>query len=111
MLEHQSWFDAESGKITGFDYNLWVTFSMTKAEFLATMKYSFDQRLLGNRAPFTFGAHTDYYSSKYNAVPNATLQERQEAIEEFLDYVRSKPMVRIVSAKQALDWIRNPAPL
>jgi len=111
MQQHQSWFDTESGKITGFDYNLWVSFSMTKAEFLATLKYSLDQRLAGNRAPFTFGAHTDYYSSKYTAVPNATLAERQQAIEEFIDYARAKQMVRVTSAKQALDWIRNPSPL
>jgi hypothetical protein len=107
----QSWFDVGSGKITGFDFNLWVSFKMTKAEFLATMKYSLDQRLKGNRAPFLFGAHTDYYSSKYTAPPNATVAERQAAIEEFIDYAISKPEVRVTSAKQVLDWIRNPEPL
>ncbi len=107
----QSWFDVESGKITGFDYNLWVSFRMTKAEFLATLKYTLDLRLAGNRAPFMFGAHTDYYSSKYTAVPNATLQERQQAIEEFLDYALAKPMVRVTSNKAILAWVRNPVPL
>jgi peptidoglycan/xylan/chitin deacetylase (PgdA/CDA1 family) len=107
----QSWFDVESGKITGFDYNLWVSFKMNKAEFLATMKYSLDQRLKGNRAPFLFGTHTDYYSSKYTAPPNATVAERQAAIEEFIDYAISKPEVRVTSAKAVLDWIRNPKPL
>ncbi len=107
----QSWFDVEGGKITGFDYNLWVSFRMTKAEFLATLKYTLDLRLAGNRAPFMFGAHTDYYSSKYTAVPNATLQERQDAIEEFLDYALSKSMVRVTSNEEILSWVRNPVPL
>jgi hypothetical protein len=106
-----SWFDEGSGKITGFDYNLWVSFRMNKAEFLATLKYSFDQRLVGNRAPFMLGTHADYYSSKYTGAPYSTATERQEAIEEFLDYVATKPEVRIVSTKQILDWVRRPVPL
>ena len=65
----------------------------------------------GNRAPFMFGAHTDYYSSKYTAAPSATARERQEAIEEFLDYVVAQPNARVVSNKQILEWVRNPVPL
>lgn len=103
----QSWFDEDSGKITGFDYNLWVSFKLTKAEFVATLKYSLDLRLQGNRAPFMLGAHTDYYSSKYTAPENATTQERQEAIEEFLDYALSKPEVRVVAVKDILTWVRS----
>jgi hypothetical protein len=109
----QSWFDIESGKITGFDYNLWYSFRMTKAEFLATVKYSLDQRLRGNRAPFMLGVHTDYYSSKWSggaSIP-ASLTERQAAISELIDYATSKPMVRVTTAKNTLDWIRNPTPL
>ena len=106
-----SWFSVESGKITGLDYNLFVQFKMTKAEFLATMKYTLDLRLEGNRAPMTFGAHSDVFSSKYTAAPNATVDERQQAIEEFIDYALSKPEVRVVSGKQLLDWVRNPVPL
>ncbi len=106
-----SWFDIDGGKITGFDYNLWVSAALTKAEFLATLKYSFDVRLEGNRAPFMFGAHTDYYSDKYTAPQNSTAQERREAIEEFVTYVLTKPEVRVVSTKQILDWIRTPVAL
>jgi len=111
LHDRVSWFDPASGKITGFDYNLWVEFRMTKAEFLATMKYTLDLRLAGNRAPFMFGAHPDTYSSKYTAVPNASLEERQQAIEEFLDYALSKPEVRFVPNQEILSWVRNPVPL
>jgi len=106
-----SWFDVDSGKITGFDYNLWVLFAMTKAEVVATLKYTLDLRLQGNRAPFMFGTHTDDYSTKYTAPPNSTATERQEAMEEFLDYALSKPEVRVKSMKEILDWVRNPVTL
>lgn len=108
----QPWFDQKEGKLTGFDYNLWVSFAMTKAEVLATLKYSFNLRMKGNRAPFLFGAHTDVYSSKY-AVPglNSTARERQEAIEEFMRWTLARPEVRVVPIKSVLDWCRNPVSL
>jgi hypothetical protein len=107
----QSWFDTGSGKITGFDYNLWVSFNMTKDEVVATLKYTLDQRLEGNRAPFLFGTHSDYYSDKYTAPMASTAAERREAMEEFLDYALTKPEVRVKSAAEVLDWIQSPAPL
>jgi hypothetical protein len=115
MKERQTWFDVESGLITGFDYNLWAGanvggFGMTKDEFVATMKYTLDQRLAGNRAPFLFGAHTDQYVATWN--PNATgtpsEMDRRAAVEEFLDYAKSKPEVQIVSYRHVLDFVRNP---
>jgi hypothetical protein len=115
MKARQSWFDAESGKITGFDYNLWALtsaggFAMTKAEFVATLKYTLDQRLAGNRAPLLFGAHAAYYVDSWNQnAPGApTAAERQAAIEEFLDYATSKGAT-ITSVKAVLDWVRNPS--
>ena len=106
-----SWFDADGGKITGFDYNLWVLFKMTKDEVVATLKYTLDQRLAGNRAPFLFGTHTDYYSSKYTGAKASTPAERREAIEAFLDYALKKSEVRVVSSTKVLDWVRNPVKL
>ena len=90
---------------------MWVSLQLTKAEVLAILKYNLDLRIQGNRAPFMLGTHSDYYSSKYTAANNSTAEERQEAIEEFLDYALSKEAVRVVSMKQVLDWVRNPSPL
>jgi hypothetical protein len=108
----KSYFDNTSGKITGLDYNMWVEFGLTKAEFVATLKYTLDQRLKGNRAPMMFGAHSGEYSSKWSApgVP-ASVTERQRAIEEFLDYALGKPEVRVRTMKEVLDWLRDPVPL
>lgn len=106
-----SWFNEESGKITGFDYNMWVQFKLSKEEFVAIMKHTIDLRLQGNRAPLMIGAHTDYYSSKYTAPPNASMAERRAALEEVLDYALNHQEVRVVSIKKILDWVKNPVPL
>lgn len=108
MKKVQDYFDEESGKITGFDWNLWIEFGMTGAEFLATLKYTLDLRLKGNRCPMTFGTHSDIYSSKFPDLLNSSVEERQRALKEFMDYALTIPEVRIVSAKELLDWMRDP---
>ena len=115
LKERQSWFDPQSGLITGFDYNLWAGtsvggFAMTKAEFVATLKYTLDQRLAGNRSPFLFGAHTDFYVAGWNQNATGTPSEmdRRAAIEEFLDYAKTKQEVEITSYQRVLEYVRNP---
>jgi hypothetical protein len=98
------------GKITGLDYNLWYDYNLNKAEFVATLKYTLDTRLRGNRAPLLFGMHSAIYTGQ-EATVNATLAERKAAIVEFINYALTKPDVRIVTTKAVLDWIRNPVPL
>jgi hypothetical protein len=108
---HPDSFTEASGQIVGLDFNLWYDFTLTKAEFLATLKYTFDQRRRGNRAPFLFGMHSAIYTDQTPAGPIASLSERQQAIDEFLRYALTFPEVRVVTTKAALDWIRNPVPL
>ena len=98
------------GKITGLDYNLWYDYNLTKAEFVATLKYTLDTRLRGNRAPMLFGMHSAIYTSQ-EATVNASVAERKAAVVEFLNYALTHPEVRIVTTKAVLDWIRNPVPL
>lgn len=105
------YFSAKDGKITGLDYNCLVEFEMNKAEFLATLKYSFDLRVQGNRAPFPFGAHSDVYATGYDICPNITIEERREAIEEFFNYVLTYDFVRVVSVNKMIDWLENPVAL
>lgn len=104
-------WDADAGKITGLDYNMFFSFDMSKEEFLATMKYTFDLRFNGNRAPLMFGAHSEYFSSKSGDTPYSTYLDRQEALKEFVDYVMSKEAVRVVPVKKVLEWMKNPEPL
>ena len=101
-------FDMSDGKITGLDYNCLVMFGMNKAEFLGTLKHTLDLRLAGNRAPFSFGGHSDVYATGYDICPNITIAERREAIEEFLAYANSKPAVVITSGANIIRWMQEP---
>jgi hypothetical protein len=107
----RDYFDAADGKITGMDWNLWVDFGLSREEVVAIFKYALDQRLSGNRAPFTFGTHSDLYSEQYPVELPTTAEERREALREILEYALSRPEVRVVTARQILDWLRNPAPM
>jgi peptidoglycan/xylan/chitin deacetylase (PgdA/CDA1 family) len=111
LAQVRDYFKPADGKITGFDWNLWVAFAMSGREVVATFKYTLDQRLLGNRAPLTFGVHSDIYSEQYPAELPTTAEERRQALREILDYALARPEVRVVSGKQLLDWLRDPAPL
>ena len=74
------YFDPADGKITGFDWNLWVEFGMTGPEVVATFKYSLDRRLAGNRTPLTFGTHSDLYSEQYAGATASSAGERPPAL-------------------------------
>ena len=112
MKQKNDYFELDQGKITGFDWNLWYEYGMTKPEFLATLKYTLDLRLQGNRAPLTVGIHSDIYADKNpEQPPGATTKERREALSEFLDYVLTKPETRVVSTKELLAWLKSPVPI
>lgn len=96
--------DPSSGKLTGLDYNMVFVsaVAMDSAEYVATLKYTLDERLAGNRAPFAFGLHGQYYASN---------EWMGGALLEFIRYALTKPEVRIVSGKQLLDWMERPVAL
>jgi peptidoglycan/xylan/chitin deacetylase (PgdA/CDA1 family) len=100
------YFDPAAGKITGFDWNLWVEFGMSRDEVVATFAYTLDQRLAGNRAPLTFGAHSDLYSEQYPAVAGSTAAERRAALADLLDLALARPEVRVTTAREVVDWVR-----
>jgi hypothetical protein len=109
-----SWF---VDRMTGFDYNLWdkvpgTGASLNKAEMLAVLKYNLDKRYSGNRAPFMFGAHSQYYIGSWaDSNATGTSANMRAAIEEFITYALSKPDVRMVPANKIIDWCRAPVAL
>ena len=111
IQSRMSWFDTGAGKITALDYNMWVLAKMYKEEFLATLKYTFDLRMQGNRAPMMLGMHTDEYSSKYAFPPNTSATERQWAIEEFIKYVLTHEDARVVPYRDIMGWMQSPVAL
>lgn len=94
------------------DWNLWFASALNADEFVAILKYTLDERMAGNKAPFIFGCHSDIYASKNenlgpdDIAPNATLKERQDALVEFLDYARSKGCT-IASTSKVMEWIKE----
>ena len=106
-----TYFNESDGKITGLDYNCLVEFEMNREEWLATLKYTFDLRVKGNRAPFPFGGHSDVYATGYDICPNISIEERREVIEEFFNYVLTFDFVRVVSVEKMLEWLQNPVEL
>jgi peptidoglycan/xylan/chitin deacetylase (PgdA/CDA1 family) len=99
----RDYFDPAQGKVTGFDWNLWHELAMTPDEVLATLKYSLDQRLAGNRAPMLVGLHSGEYDDAH--------ADRRAAVEAFLDHALAHPDVRVVSTDRVLAWLRAPVPL
>ena len=103
----------DDGRIRGLDYDLWQEYNMTAAEFLATLKYTLDERLSGNRAPMTICMHTDFYVKNPWDEPCGIENHiaRQHALKDFFDYAHSKRDVRIVSGKELVEWLQNPVEL
>lgn len=104
-------YNPAQGKVPGLDSSLFDQFKMSKNEALAVLKYSLDQRLKGNRVPFTLVGHSGMYSNKYQKLDKTTAESRREVLKEFLEYALSKPDVRVVSAAQLLAWLSLPESL
>jgi peptidoglycan/xylan/chitin deacetylase (PgdA/CDA1 family) len=112
LQRRQNYFNPAAGKITGMDWNLWCEFAMTPAEFLATLKYTLDLRLNGNRCPLTIGLHSELYSDKEDTKGlNATAAERRAALREWFTYILRLPQVRLVNHRELLNWLQNPEAL
>lgn len=107
-----NFFEASTGKLVGMDITMFLDARMNKAESLATLKYTLDQRLAGNRAPFVFVAHTHVFQSGWNGnAPNlSNLTDRRAVITEFVTYALSKPSVRLRPINDIVNWMKAPVP-
>lgn len=107
-----SYYEASTGRIAPLDVTMFADAKMTPAETLATLKYTLDLHLQGNRAPFIFIAHTHVYASNWGAGPNAqSVEERQKVIEDFVHYALTKAEVRMRPVADMLKWMREPHPM
>lgn len=106
-------FESSTGRISPLDITLLVDAKMTKAEALATLKYTFDLHLAGNRSPLIFIAHPHVYGSDYGVKTPGTpnLDDRRAIIAEYLDYALSKPDVRMRPIRDLVAWMQNPVRL
>lgn len=112
MKRLHPYFDEAGGKIPGLDWTLWSEYEMSRAEFVAAFRYTFDQKRQGNRSPMIFCIHSDIYAEDYDdPMPNATAQDRREALKDCYDYVLTFPETRVTTMKDILAWMLNPAAL
>ncbi|MBN1980486.1 MAG: polysaccharide deacetylase family protein, partial [Chitinivibrionales bacterium] len=95
------YFEVATGKITGLDYNLLYEAGLSGQEMGKVMCYTLDIHYNGNRSPFNFGAHSNYYGES----------DRISGLKYFLDYALQKPDVRVVPAIKVVEWMRNPTAL
>ncbi|NLH76369.1 MAG: polysaccharide deacetylase family protein [Acidobacteria bacterium] len=111
LARRQAYFQPANGEITGMDWNLWIEFSMSPAEFLATVEYTLDRHAAENRSPMTVGLHSELYTVKAGGGPvtAADIRARRAALESFFAYALSKPEVRLVSHRELLAWLERPA--
>ena len=79
---------------------------MSKNEVIATLKYTLDLRLEGNKAPIIFCCHSAPYANFYQNILNTNYTDRQEVIEEFIDYALTKDSVRFVSIAKIINWMQ-----
>jgi len=56
----------QQGRITGFDFNLFILWGATRQIATATLNHSLAMRMSGGRAPFQIGSHTDYFTPIYD---------------------------------------------
>jgi hypothetical protein len=108
-----NFFEPSTGKLVGMDITLLLDGKMTRAEALATLKYTLDLHLAGNRAPMTFVGHTHVYASAWDAnapgVPSTA--DRRSIVQDFVTYALSKPAVRMRPLADVLAWMKNPVAL
>jgi hypothetical protein len=100
----------------GMDYSIWPWIT-TKSQIVNWLSWTLNMRLKTgkNRAPMTVGMHPDLYSPSNDEQIvlgwPVQLKDRKAAFVEFVTYALSKPMVRFVSGKQLITWMRNPVGL
>ncbi len=111
------------GKVTGFDFNMFILYGMTGPNAQKTLEYSLDQRMKGNKAPMHIGCHTDYFTpiydyatllsefneKKYGLVISQkwnTWSDRKAAWEGFADYATKQGAI-FASGKEVIDAIKG----
>lgn len=111
----------KNGKITGFDFNLFILYGATKDAAIATMRHSLDQRRAGGKAPMQIGCHTDYFTPVYDnatlsqeanaayglALKSNTWEDRIAVWEDIVTYGLSKNDVYFWDGKKTIEYVKS----
>lgn len=105
-------YEPATAKIQPVDLTMFQNAQMTSAEVTATLMYNLDLHLAGNRAPIVIVAHSHVYASNFAAASRAPdYLDRQQAIEKFVAYALTKPVVRMRPVRDILGWMQAPVAL
>lgn len=111
------------GKMTGFDFNLFIIWGFDCDQTLKTLKHTLDLRLKGNKAPLQIGCHTDYFTpmydfgtlssefnkGKYGLVLSENWNDwvgRKKVFSDFVKYCQDKEC-QIVSGHELIEEMRT----
>ncbi len=111
-LPYPTIYEPSSGKITGFDYALLIDAGLSGDEMRAILEYNLDLHLSGNRSPLIFVAHAHLYAfstpeDNPDTPSEAEREARWKGLTEFIDYAMAKPDVRIVAARNIVEWMHT----
>ena len=101
--------------MTGFDYNLWAGasnggLSMNENQTFNALMHTLQEHLNGNRAPFAFGPHSQYFFQPDGAFPRIDAEGRRRAFERFVEEASKLENVFFVSGDMVIRWMENPVP-
>ncbi len=117
LAVENKYFDKQSGKVTGMDWNVWFEYFMSEDDAFATFAYTFDLHYGNNRCPFFVGLHSDIYSEKYETNDlegaeasrlKADAAQRRHMLRRLLEYILSKPAVQVLTAKDVVKYLTDP---
>jgi peptidoglycan/xylan/chitin deacetylase (PgdA/CDA1 family) len=111
----------QQGRITGFDFNLFILWGATRQIATATLNHSLAMRMGGGRAPFQIGSHTDYFTPIYDHATllnslNApsyglnvtegwnTWRDRIAVYEDFVNHGRAQGAY-FLSGRQTIEYV------
>jgi len=67
LMTFDDWV-VDGAKIPANDYDMFVRWGMDKDQWVTTMVDNLEKRMNGTRAPFSYTAHTDFYTPMYDLV-------------------------------------------
>ncbi|MBR2281827.1 MAG: polysaccharide deacetylase family protein [Spirochaetales bacterium] len=116
LAAENKYFDIQSGKVTGMDWNVWFEYFMSENDAFATFAYTYDLHYNGNRCPFFVGLHSDIYSDKYEMYDlegaeasrlKASAEQRRNMLRRLLEHILSRSDSTVLTAKEVVRYLSD----
>ena len=110
-VEKADWMGAGTWLTSGLDYNIWdkgAGFALDSGQTVRALMHTVEASLNGNRAPFNYGVHSQYYFEPDNKFKNIDKQHRAESFREFVKQASQLEDVWFVSGDMVIRYMENP---